>query len=150
MSGMCPSCPNRHQADTLEALASAAEGVEPLRALAPVLRARAMAIRAAGCQWWQILPVKEAPGYIEGCMATELRRYLQAYGEDILLASDIIQADRNEQDKALKEVDRIAAEIGAGETIGSLAQLGLRAAVGRKIVEATEGQRALDGTPGTQ
>lgn len=49
----CPTCPNRHHADTLESLAEAAQSSYLFRVFAPVLRRRAQEVREAGCNNWK-------------------------------------------------------------------------------------------------
>lgn len=116
----CSTCPNRWLADLFEAMGSEDKAKE---------------IREAGCHWWQIVPVKEGQGYVEACVAANLERFLRAYGGDILLASDTVQADRTEQKKALDAVQESARAMGFPDITSQLAALGLRAALGAELTE---------------
>lgn len=147
---LCPSCPARTQADTLEALAEAAERTMLFRPFAATLRRRAREILEAGCGWlWNTEWKDDNTGQVvtrEQCGRAALPAWLEHFAKENTLTAQAIQAERNEQHAALQEVDRIAAEIGAGETIANLAKLGTRAYLGRKIVEATEERRAIEGS----
>lgn len=122
----CDNCPNRSQADTLDALAVAVEAIELLRPLAPVMRARAEAIRAAGCRWWWYIE-GERPGEKPHweCGAENLPIHVNAMGGLNALAARTVQEDRNEQRRALESIQAAAAQYGAGEILQACAGIGL-------------------------
>lgn len=135
----CSSCPARHQADNLEALAETAHKSRLFRVFAPVLRERAKAIREAGCGWWWIVPYKhKVTGLVkerEVCGREVVHKSLGDFAEEIQIASGTVQADRGEQKKALDAVETAAQEIGLPPVMQHLAQIGLRAATGHRIEE---------------
>lgn len=135
----CSSCPNRHQAETLSALAEAAQRSRLFRVFAPVLSKRAEAIREAGCTWWWGVEYKHKETgqvkTVELCGGESLPKSLEDFAEEIELAAGTVQADRGEQKKALDAIRETAQALGYPDTIAMLAELGFRAAVGHEVVE---------------
>lgn len=123
----CDSCPNKALA--MLARAFGAEDV-------------ARQIEAAGCPWWQIQPIGDGTDYEEKCAAEEFDRHMRRFGGWMKLAVNTIQADRNEQAKALESVQAAVEKHGGSAVLQSLAQLGLRAGVGHKIVEEQRAEAA--------
>lgn len=145
---VCPNCPNRNHADTLDALAEAAESSRLFRVFAPALRRRAEEVRKAGCQWvwnvWVETEEGQAPEPRRVCGASHMEKALNKLGGEVMLASETIQKDRNEQARALEAIEGAMAEHGAGEILQALAKVGLLAAVGRRV------DASLEELPGRQ
>lgn len=136
----CPTCPNRHHADTLDALAEAAKVSRLFRVFAPALRRRAEQVRAAGCQWLWNVWVEDEDGQPEPrtvCGSSHMAHALNKLGGEVKLASQTIQADRNEQARALEKAQVAIAEHGAGEVLRALAAMGLRGFLGRELAGAS-------------
>lgn len=127
----CSTCTNRWLADLFEALGDKDKAAE---------------IREKGCHFWQIVPnIETDVGYVETCVGANFERFCRKYGQDILLASDTVQADRGEQKKALDAIRETAKALGYPDTFAMLAQLGFRAAVGHEVIEK---QRLAEGANG--
>ena len=110
---VCPSCPNRWMADLFEALGSPEKAQE---------------IRAAECGWvWNVWIEDEKgnPEPIRVCGRQHLRDATNKLGAEVKLASQTIQADRNEQARALEAVEAAIAEHGGGAVLQALGVLGL-------------------------
>lgn len=134
----CPTCPNRHHADTLDALAEAARVSRLFRVFAPALRRRAEQVRAAGCQWlWNVWVEGEddQPEPRTVCGSSHMAHALNKLGGEVMLASQTIQEDRNEQAKAIQKIKAAIAEHGGGEAPQALAGMGFLGLVGRELAE---------------
>ena len=98
--------------------------------------AKADEIRRAGCQWvWNVwLEDGEGnPRPARVCGATHMEKAMNKLGGEVRLASETIQADRNEQARALEAIEAAMAEHGAGEVLQALARVGLVATVGHRM-----------------
>lgn len=114
----CPTCPNRWLADLFEELGS---------------KEKADEIRRAGCQWLWNVWVDGKSGQPEPrteCGSTHIVAALNKLGGEVKLASETIQADRNEQAAALETVQAAIAELGGGAVLQALGVLGLLSAQG--------------------
>lgn len=129
MSDLCPSCPTRLFSLIFRELGS--EGV-------------AREVEAAGCEWlWRTEWRDAETGQVKTrtrCGRAALPAWLEHFAAETKIASDAVQADRNEQARALQIVESVAGELGWPAVVQSLAQLGLRAGLGHRIAGELEGE----------
>lgn len=107
---------------------SEVDGAEALRRLAIAEESRAEEIRAAGCQWLWNVWVEGKDGQPEPrteCGSTHIVTALNKLGGEVVLASETIQEDRNEQAKAIDKIEAAIAERGGGEVLRALGRIGL-------------------------
>lgn len=97
----CPGCPTRMLLDLRHELGSEVEDV--------------------ACPWWQ----PGADGR-EVCVATKMREGLTHAITAAQLATDTVQAQRNEFAQAMEETDRLVQRHGVDAVLGAFAQLGVR------------------------
>jgi len=113
----CENCPNRNIADLAEAV-----GAEELAAR----------IRERGCGWWWYVEADKSGRKPEWkCGAEHLPEHLNRMGGLMTFAARTVQDDRNEQAKALEQIEAAAAEHGAGRVLQACAGLGLLTAQAR-------------------
>lgn len=118
---VCPTCPNKLMADLFEEMGSVEKAEE---------------IRKAGCQWVWNVYLEDAEGNpypARVCGATHMEKAMNKLGSEVMLASETIQKDRNEQARALEAIEGAMAEHGAGEILQALARVGLLATVGGRV-----------------
>lgn len=69
----------------------------------------------------------------EMCGSEALPKYFHDYGVEIKLAAETVQEDRNAQANALKVIEDAANVMGSDQFVKSLAEFGMRAAVGHMV-----------------